>query len=516
LRALLVLLFLLGRVALAADAPAPAAEPGIYIVQEGDTCLDIAKKVWPADPDGLDKLHLINQMGPLPHKLVAGMRLRTTSNTADAKITFLKPDVNIKKAGRPDWLTGKIGEELFNLDQITTLAGAAAEVLFRDKSALQIDQNALVTVYGIIHGGRGPSRSGQIELVQGDLRLHLASLRGESATMAVKVPGGEVASKASELHVGVDDKKMSRVSVFEGSAAVAAYGQKVEVRRGFGTRVPDGSPPEVPQALPAAPSWTSGGTADVIIALTKDGAPATIRWSDVTSAAHYRVELSGDEKFNGKLKEREVKPGGPLQLDLGKLALGRYYARVSAYNAAGLVGPASVTKRIDVAALIFEAGTLGSKPNTLVGSVEIRVRLPEGSSVSGVVDGTQQGSPVVVRGVGKHTLKLMSANGSVLNSFDCVVEPPKVVIEFTPGLKEVVVRFYDRNGKPASFTQARELGLLGLSGTRVGQLKAVGTGHEWRAEVLPVRTGSGDNSALVRVLWNGETIKEGMKDEPSR
>jgi hypothetical protein len=487
-------------------------------VKDGDTCLGIASKVWPGDPDGLERLHIFNNLGPLPHVLKPGQKMNLASTSPDATISFLKPDVNVRQAGMPEWLTGKVGQGLFNRDQISTLFGAAAEVLFRDKSVLQLDQNALVTIYGVVKTTHAPVRSGAIEVVQGDMRVKLAALRGEGPKpISVTTPGAQVVAKSEHMLLGVDEKKTSRVSVFEGTAQVAASGKTIDLAKGFGTRINVGEPPEPPQELPSAPKWLSSTATELALSLTKDGAPVTLRWSPVSTADQYRIEVALDDQFRTHISDKKLKRGESLELDFPTLGQGRYFARVSALTANGLSGPPSVTRRVDVVQAVLEAGYPGTKPNTIRAAVEARLRMPTGLGLRASVDDQPvDGDLVRVRGLKRHVIKVMNSSGAVLTSFQCDLEPPKVAIGYAPGLKEVVLQFFDSANKPASFTEAPELGLMGLDGTRVGHAKPLPGGHEWRAPVVPFRAMASTLSAIVRVTWNGQRIAEEMGNETVR
>ena len=505
-------LWLLGSATVAAadeKPPIPARE-SVYVVQPGDTCSSIANKVWPNDPDGLEKLHSYNEMGPNPHKLVPGTKLRIVSTVPDATLTFVKPDVNVRKGGNQNWALGAVGQGLFHQDQVSTLAGAAAEVLFKDHSSLQLDQNALVVIYAATRGATGPERSGDIELVQGDLRLHLAALRGEAPqTVSVKTPSGNVSATSKNISVGVDAQKMSRVSVFDGKAAVAALGKTVDVQKGFGTRVALGKEPEVPQPLPPSPPWTTPGP-DQYLVLTKEGYAPTVAWTAVESGVRYRLEVARDQQFNGKVVDMGYNPD-QLKVKLPRLPVAQYYARVSAYNAAGLLGASSQVRPIAIDLLRVDGGWPDPKTGTIHGANELRILLPEG--VHATLDGQPVTSPIVVTGMAEHPLRLTRDDGSLVGAYNCIIDPPRVKIAFNPKLTEVQVAFFDSQGHPASFTNAPDLGIMGLGGTEVGVLKPIKEGHVWAAPVKAVQAMSSTKEATVRILWQGREIGNKLQDE---
>src|SRR5262249_24132191 len=177
----------------ASDRPEDAE---FYVVKSGDTCQSVSKRIWPDDRNALDRLHQLNTwLGPRePHYLKPGMHLTISAAAPDARITALKPHVNAKKSGRRSCEEAQRGRALYRLDQVNTLTDANAMVTFRDGSALYMDQQALVVIYGVYVGKRQRQKTGAVDLVQGDLRLKLQALRGEAAR--VDTPVAQVAPEA--------------------------------------------------------------------------------------------------------------------------------------------------------------------------------------------------------------------------------------------------------------------------------------------------------------------------------
>jgi hypothetical protein len=345
------------------------AAAGEYVIQPGDTCVKVAQKVY-GDPKSIDRIHQLNELGNPPHHLIPGKRLRIEID-ADARLTYVKPDVNHKKAGGADWGPAAQGEDLFRLDQVNTLKGAGAEVTFRDQSALQIRESALVVING---RGAGPgsteTKSGAVSLVQGELRLKLAQMRGEKP-IAVSTPAGKVAARGGDLALGVDAQKMSRISVLEGSAEVSASGKSVNVPGGSGTRVANGKAPEKPRPLPAAPQWA---TRELLFLGTRPAADSTraagsvgavLEWTQVPRAARYLLLVARDERFLDVAAQAEV----PAAHAAVALPPGRYLARVQAFDDAGLQGPPSEVRQVVIALALLDSAP-GEVKGKLEGPVE--------------------------------------------------------------------------------------------------------------------------------------------------
>jgi len=381
-------------------AAAPALDAATYTVQPGDSCVAIARRLW-GDPKAISRLHDFNPgMGPTPHHLVPGTVLRVQEPPV-AEVTALRPDVNARRAGGAGWRPAARGLGLYRLDELATLAGAGAEVTFLDDTRLRLRENVLVVIYGPPAPSLPQSRkSGAVELVQGELRLSLAALRGEPVRLAT--PGATVAARSRDMHVAVDAASTSRVSVLDGRAAVRALGKEVQVAEGQGTRVEKGKAPEPPRLLPAAPAWSDAAHA-VRLAVDGQGAEEALAWSEVPGAAGYRLELARDPGFVDLVRD-ERRPAGQERRVAVSLPPGSTFAQVRAVDASGLVGRASAVRRLDVVRIRVERGEVG--PDGIGGQGEVRLAVETGPELEATLDGKPAPAALSVKEPGRHLLRV--------------------------------------------------------------------------------------------------------------
>ncbi|MET0403999.1 MAG: FecR domain-containing protein [Cystobacter sp.] len=478
-------------------------DANVYVVQPGDTCASVGRKVFGDAASGSAKLHALNKMGPPPHTLIPGTRLLIKGDP-DARLTFVKPEVNARRAGQSDWLQANAGQGLWRLDSVNTLRSAGAEMTFRDLTRLQMNENALVVIYG--EGSQATdkvAKSGAVELLQGELNVSLAELRGEP--LGVKMPAATVASRSKDLIVGVDARQMTRVSVFDGQSEVAAQGQRVRVPRNHGTRVAKGSQPEAPRPLPDSPVW-EGGTHVVRLLLVGEGVDETLSFASVPRAASYRVEVARDERFNDRLHAAEVPEGpAPLKSVVPALAPGQYFARVRAVDAAGLLGLASAVRRVEVLRVKTERGALG--PEGLQGLYPLEFSVDGAESLEARLDGSPVTLPLRVEAVGSHTLELRPRGQPEAppERVMLTVAPPRATLALEPVGEAFLarVRVFDEQRQPLE-PPASVLSLRGLEGTRVETLSREGDGS-WVARVFPAE-GEGRRRASVEALWSGTPL----------
>ncbi|PTL80483.1 hypothetical protein DAT35_28010 [Vitiosangium sp. GDMCC 1.1324] len=482
------------------------ADDDVYVVQPGDTCGSVGRKVFGDATVGSAKLHALNKMGPPPHELKPGTVLRIKGDP-DARLTFIKPEVNAKRAGKVEWNRANTGQGLWRLDSVNTLREAGAEVTFKDLTRLQMNENALVVIYGQAAKATDKvKKSGAVELLQGELNVSLAELRGEP--VGVQMPAATVAARSKDLLVGVDAQQTSRVSVFDGQADVSAQGQSVQVPRDHGTRVEKGKVPEKPRPLPEAPAWV-GGVRSVRVLLDDKGVDEELAWAPVKEAASYRVELARDERFNDRVHGETVQAGQEaLKSVVRALVPGRYFARVRAVDTAGLVGKPSAVRQVEVLRVKTERGTVG--PQGIQGAYRLDFSVDGAESLELRLDGAPAAHPVRVETVGTHTLELLPRGVPEARpeKLTLTVVPPRVDVDLEPmaGVFRVKVQVLDEQGKllegpfPA-------LKLRGLHGTQVEEpLQRQPDGSLLTRAVPGAR--EGERLAALEALWGGTPVQQ--------
>jgi hypothetical protein len=491
---------------------AEEAADDVYVVQPGDTCGSVARKVFGDATVGSAKLHALNKMGAPPHQLKPGSVLRIKGDP-DARLTFVRPEVNAKPAGKVDWRRANTGQGLWRLDSVNTLREAGAEVTFRDETRLQMNENALVVIYGQAAKATDTvKKSGAVELLRGELNVSLAQLRGEP--LGVQMPAATVAARSKDLHVGVDAQQMSRVSVFDGQAEVIAQGQSVQVPKDHGTRVEKGKLPEKPRPLPEAPRW-AGGVRSVRLLLDDKGVDEELAWAPVKEATSYRVELARDERFNDRVHGETVQATPEALKSVARaLAPGRYYARVRAVDAAGLVGKASAVRQVEVLRVKTERGVVGSQG--LQGASRLELAVEGAESLEFRLDGAPTTHPVRVEGVGMHTLELLPRGvpDARPEKLTVTVVPPRVEVDLEPlaGAFRVKVLVLDVHGQPLEGPFA-QLKLRGLHGTQVEETLRRQADGSLLTRAMPGMRG-GERLAVVEALWGDTSLQQVSAQAP--
>ncbi len=377
------------------------AQPLDYVVQPGDTCQSIATKVL-GSPGQYRLIHELNALGPSPHKLVPGTRLKlSAASSPEALLTWLRPAVSVRPSRAPEWASAQQDNPLYRRDEVTTRREAAAVLTFRDETRLTLRENALIIIAGEDPARRAsPRQASGVELVSGEARVSLSALRG---VMPVTTPASRIAATGDDVQVSVDEQKMSRVSVHRGEAQVSAMGKKVQVTQGHGTRVALGKPPEPPRLLPPAPKW---GATQTLFLIREVQVAVTLHFESAVKAEATRVELSADPKFATSQAEFEV-VGGKAPVTL---STGRVFARLSARDESGLWSSPSETLELEVV-------SVPDFPNEAEKALTVAPLNMEG--VTTWVDEVELTRPTPVNSAGRHTLSI--ARGSRRASLEFTV-----------------------------------------------------------------------------------------------
>jgi hypothetical protein len=344
-RALLTLSAVLLAPALVA---APVYEDRVddYTVVAGDTISGITKRILGAETFWEDNWKLNPQVRD-PDLLRIGQRLRIImSRKVIAEAAEVVEAVNRteKMIAQPRWQPAAAGDTLGSGQGLRTREKSTAELRFNAESSLRLGEFSQVFLAKKETTLRGIDR-GSIEVEQGDVDLVFAPLAKPKTQIEI-VAGPSTttpvisAGKPTEIRTGASSDGGARVMVFAGRSAVTAGGSEVAVDQGMGTRVPEAGPPTPPEKLLPAPAperlnqrWNYSN--------------GILRWSEVSSAAGYVVQVCSDAACTG-IHQRTAVAAGVTRLQVEPLPLGTSHWRVHALSVNQLDGYPSATAIIEV------------------------------------------------------------------------------------------------------------------------------------------------------------------------
>ncbi len=259
-----------------------------------------------------------------------------TNENPAGKLTYLRKDVFTKLPDKIDFIRAIINQDLFHLYRVLTRDKSNASVTFQDLSKINIGPQSLMIIYSLLERGLELSRPQNVHLLTGGLRTKLNELKGG---LQVETPSCLIRSHSFEILVGIDEKKMSALSVFDGKSEVKAQGKKVEVPGGFGTTVEMGKPPDPPEPLPKAPQLIKPIEAKTNLPGQPDTREMSMQfqWQRTGIDERYHLQVASDPQFE-KILEDQTLGDNMTALPLG---IGTYYWRVAVINKRGIEGYAS-------------------------------------------------------------------------------------------------------------------------------------------------------------------------------
>jgi hypothetical protein len=251
------------------------------------------------------------------------------------KLTYIRRDVFTKLPDKIDFIRATINQDLYHLYRVLTRKKSNANVMFQDLSKINLGPESLMIMYSLLERGFSIPRQQNVHLMTGGLRTKLNKLKGR---LQVETPSCVINPDSVEILVGIDKKKMSALSVFDGKSEVKAQGKKVDVPEGFGTIVEMGKPPAPPEPLPKAPQLIKPIESKTNLPGTDTGnVSIQFQWSRVDIEDHYHLQVAGDSQFE-KILEDQPLADNTAALSLG---MGTYYWRVAVINKRGIEGYAS-------------------------------------------------------------------------------------------------------------------------------------------------------------------------------
>jgi hypothetical protein len=328
-----------------------------YTVQSGDTCAAIAARQY-GDPRLVDLIHAANPgMGPAPHSLAPGRVLvlppkpMASSDGPDARLTRTK---NIVEVRAPEPRSGKPNDPLFRGNRVGTRESSTADVTFRDETQVKLGENTLVVILGDVEARAARVSAADTTLVTGSLRARLSELAGKSPDKPrVATDSAEVAMKAGEAQVSVDEKKTTRLAVYDGGSTLTAQRKAVDVAGGFGSKAERGRPPTPPRPLPDAPVWSSSAVSRLAIGeaetdLSFEFNPASS--GSGSAPAEWHLQLARDAAFDDLVVDARV-PLAIRAIETKRAGPGTWFARASAIDDDRFEGKWSMVASVVVASL---------------------------------------------------------------------------------------------------------------------------------------------------------------------
>ncbi|MCK4763161.1 MAG: OmpA family protein [Candidatus Aminicenantes bacterium] len=250
------------------------------------------------------------------------------------RVTYIRRDVLTKKPDMVDFARASLNQGLYHLDRLLTRRQSNANITFQDLSKINLGPQSLMIMYSLLEKNLQLPRKKNVRLLTGGLRTKLNKLK---KALRVETPSCVVNSNSVEILVGIDKKKKSALSVFDGSSEIEAQGKTVAVPGGYGTVVEMNKPPEPPQPLPAAPRLITPLNAEISLTGAGDKDTAVVRFQWQQAEGAYHLQVARDDGFEEIVADR-ILDNNSAVLDF---TAGAYHWRAAVVNKRGIEGYAA-------------------------------------------------------------------------------------------------------------------------------------------------------------------------------
>jgi hypothetical protein len=261
----------------------------------------------------------------------------TAEESGDASFIFVEGDVSLQTAGHSSFEPAKQRQGLFDGDFIKTGRTGSAEIMFSDGTLYTVRPGSLFEVRRPASPDSGGS---QVKMISGAINVYTSASTSTVATDAATA----AISRESRVAVDVAIGDRTQVTSFRGKTTVSTgkettvLGEREEVTAKVGSGAISAKVlvPESPQlALPA----------DNRIYDLKTGDQIELKWSPVSKAVRYRIQISRSRLFVPDATEVDLDDRVETSSRVKVSREGSYFWRVAAINAEGHPSDWSLVRR---------------------------------------------------------------------------------------------------------------------------------------------------------------------------
>jgi hypothetical protein len=212
--------------------------------------------------------------------------------------------------------------------------------------------------------------------------------KGQHAFL-VSTRAGTLTDWRGQIHI-MSHGDTTAAAIYAGALVVGTNGQGFPVYDGAGILIRKGVNPEKSRGIPAVPTWVGAHAA---LELVGEGTRPTLdlTWRPVPNAENYRVELATDPAMAHVVSRASVTEAHDAALD--PAAGGRYWSRVRAVDAKGIVGEWSAVEPMRVVHYALPDGGFVASDGAVVVPADASVRLLDADGLQVAYEGV--GTPAL-------------------------------------------------------------------------------------------------------------------------
>lgn len=272
--------------------------------------------------------------GGWEHVAIPGWEGQPAGKTpqAIAVLSTLRNEVKSRGAGSIAWQQAVVGMRLASRDAVQTSRQSGASIRFSGKDSIEMGENSLVILRKVEQDPVRLTKRSTLLVIDGEFRGNLGGAEkqtfdfelGKSGARARIASGGEGGGPA-EFQINVNPDRTTTLSMYKGSADVAASGTTVRLEANTATTVLESGAASAPVALPSSPVLSSPAN-DAVFFYRSLPPIVSLAWNVLEGTDSYRIVLARDREFRDIVaREDLVRPS----FVHGNLKEGTYYWRVS-------------------------------------------------------------------------------------------------------------------------------------------------------------------------------------------
>ncbi len=254
-----------------------------------------------------------------------------SQTTTDAVLNFIKGVVEGKQGGAELWKNLAVYSKLLEEDKVRTLSGSYAEILFKDKSRIKLNENSQVLIQKTRVDLLKNKSEAEVKLEKGDAFAYLSGGKGKK-NFNFNIPGVKTDIKSKSFWVKREEKK-TKIANYEGEIQVQSKTSSVTIAENQGSTVSDNGSITAPKNLLPAPKILAPSNQQSFFS-----SQISLQWESVAGTVSYLIQISKEQTFKDLSYTAKSKL---TQVDGIKLGSGNYFLRIASEDSEGFIGPFS-------------------------------------------------------------------------------------------------------------------------------------------------------------------------------
>jgi hypothetical protein len=335
-----------------ASAVGGAVRPGSHLVQARDFLRGAEDSYAHGHYDAAFRLAVESQSSS--RRSLGGM---AKDEPGDGSLISVEGDVSIQTAGRSSFEQARQRQSLFDGDFIKTGRTGSAEMMFSDGTLYTIRPGSLFEVRRPSSADAGGS---QIKMVSGNINVYTAASVSTVSTDALTAS----IDRESRVSLDVEKGEKTEVTALRGKATVSngketvVLADREMITAGAKTRQISAK-----AVVPESPGLVL--PADNQVFDIKSADEVELKWSPVTRAAPYRIQVSRSRLFAPDATDVDLDNRTVSGARVKVAREGSYFWRVAAIDGSGHFSDWSVVRRFRMGIEPVSVGGLGGTPPRL-------------------------------------------------------------------------------------------------------------------------------------------------------